>query len=338
MMQKFLHSISKEALFQVILIGILYVSVVFNKKNPEINLSDSLFFFNYVLAALAIGYILLPRFFYKKEYRYFALGVIAILIVVVIIEEFVLEKIFYPDSRGSFFPGVLPTLFEVLPIILILVGFKFGWDAQRKQSELEKLNTIVAESRLQFLKSQINPHFLFNNLNNLYSLSLENSPKTSGIILELSSLLRYMLYDSQEDFVAVDKEIKCLDDFVRLQTLQIGDRGNIEFSVTGKAGSQVIAPLLLIVFAENCFKHSTSSLSDGIFIQIDLNIMDGKLIMQCNNTFSPNTNTEKLSKGIGLENVKSRLELLYPDAHILKISSDENVFQVYLELRLKEIQ
>ena len=95
---------------------------------------------------------------------------------------------------------------------MLLVGFKFAWDAQNKQTELEQLRNVVTESQLQFLKSQINPHFLFNSLNNLYSYALENSPKTPEIILELSSLLRYMLYECQEEQVPLSKEVKYLED------------------------------------------------------------------------------------------------------------------------------
>jgi hypothetical protein len=337
-MKEWFKQISRETVFQVILILVLFLATVYDKDTPAVRLADILFFINYVLAALFVSYILLPRYFYTKKYYRFALGILVLLICVLLLEEFVLEKIFYPDSRGSMFPGVIPTLLGIIPTIMILVGFKFAWDAQKKQSELEALNTMVAESRLQFLKSQINPHFLFNNLNNLYSYALENSSKTPTIILELSSLLRYMLYDCREKLVPLEKEIECLQNFVRLQELQIEERGDIEFTVSGNAQNQSIAPLILIVFVENCFKHSTSSQSDNIHIQVDLDIQDGFLNMKCNNSYSPNTNTEKLSKGIGLENVKSRLELLYPDAHELKISHDEKVFKVDLVITLSEIK
>ena len=204
-MQQLAQRFSKEFLFQSILIVILFLAIVFDKRNPSLNLSDVLFFTNYVISALFISYILLPRFFYTKQYSYFVSGTLLSLLVVILIEEFILEKLFFPDNRGKIFHGVFPTLLDVLPIIVILVGFKFGWDAQRKQTELEQLNTKVAESQLQFLQSQVNPHFLFNNLNNLYAYALESSPKTPRIILELSSLLRYMLYDCKAKWVPLDK-------------------------------------------------------------------------------------------------------------------------------------
>ena len=323
-----------EVWFQVILIATLFLATVFDKRNPEANLWEFVFFTNYILAALFVSYLLLPRYFYKKKYIQFTVWIMILLILVILIEEFLLEKLFFPDTRGNFFPGILPTLLDVLPVILILVGFKFGFDAQRKQTELEKLNTVVAESRLQFLKSQINPHFLFNNLNNLYAYALEKSPKTPEIILELSSLLRYMLYDCQESRVPLDKEIQCLHDFIRLQKLQIEGRGDITFTISGEQKNHFIAPLILIVFVENCFKHSTASQTKGIQIDITMDISDGRLKMQCSNTFSSNANLQELSKGIGLDNVKSRLALLYPNTHILNIDNQDNVFKVDLELNL----
>ncbi|MDN5216142.1 histidine kinase [Fulvivirgaceae bacterium BMA12] len=325
---------TKEVWFQVILIAVLFLATVFDKRKPEANLWEFVFFTNYILAALFISYLLLPRYFYKRKYIQFTIWVTVLLMLVCLIEEFVLEKLFFPDTRGNFFPGILPTLLDVLPVILIMVGFKFGFDAQRKQTELERLNTVVAESRLQFLKSQINPHFLFNNLNNLYAYALENSPKTPGIILELSSLLRYMLYDCQESKVPLEKEIQCLQDFIRLQKLQIEDRGDITFTISGEQEGHFIAPLILIVFVENCFKHSTASQTKGIRINIALEITEGRLKMQCSNTFSSNANVQELSKGIGLDNVKSRLALLYPNAHVLNIDNKDDVFTVDLELNL----
>ncbi len=335
----FLKKINKEFLFQFILIAILGMVFAVERPKATSDLSVSIpklsFFLTYAFAALIIGYVLLPRFFYKKEYWRFFISVLAVLLCVIGFEELVVEQIFYPNSRGQSFPGFIHTLVEILPTILILVGFKFGWDAQKKQSELERLNTMVAESRMQFLKSQINPHFLFNNLNNLYAYALENSPKTPKIILELSALLRYMLYDCQADYVALSKEIKCLNDFINLQELQIENRGDIEFNISGKAENQLVAPLILIVFIENCFKHSTASLSDGIQIKVDLSIDKQQLHLRCGNTFSSNGNTKNLAKGIGLENVQARLNLLYPNAHTLAVSNTENWYEVNLIMDLK---
>ncbi|MGB0175995.1 MAG: sensor histidine kinase [Owenweeksia sp.] len=200
---------------------------------------------------------------------------------------------------------------------------------------MEQLQSVVKESELQYLRSQINPHFLFNNLNNLYAYALEQSPKTPEIILELSGVLRYMLYECQERYVSLSKEVEQLRNFVNLSRMQFEDRGEIRLSVKETGEDYQIAPLILPVFVENACKHSLSSQSDNISISIELSLKDnGELQFVCENTFSPESNTDRLSRGIGLENVQKRLELLYPDAYHLNINTTGNVYRVELYLQL----
>ncbi|WP_238934541.1 sensor histidine kinase [Aurantibacter crassamenti] len=258
--------------------------------------------------------------------------------IIIAVEELILERIYYPDTRGQHFPGVIYSLLDVMPVITILAGFKFAWDASKKQLEVEELRLSIRDSELQFLKSQINPHFLFNNLNNLYSYAIMQSPKTPSIILELSSVLRYMLYDCKEKYVALSKEIEHLKNFTKLNELQIEERGTVTINTSTTETGFKIAPLILNVFIENAFKHSTASQSKDINIKIDLTVNDaGILDFKCNNTFQPVGNTDSLSKGIGLQNVKKRLQLLYPDAHELQISESENNYGVSLKMQLKTV-
>lgn len=325
---------SKEFWIQMAIFLIFFLVSSLRREGQRFEFHRFFFMANYVVAALTINYFLLPRYFYEKKFRSFWIGVVIILVLAILMEEYVLEQIFLPDTRGARFSSVIFTLLKMTPVVMLLVGFKFAWDIQNKQTELDRLKNVVTESQLQFLKSQINPHFLFNSLNNLYSYALENSPKTPSIILELSSLLRYMLYDCQESQVPLAKEVKYLEDFVKLQSLQIEDRGEIKFSAHGSFQEYSIAPLILIVFVENCFKHSTSSLAEKIMIDIDLEMEDVTLHLKCSNTFSSEQNTESLTKGIGLENVVSRLNLLYPEAHSLTISSTDDLYKVDLKISL----
>lgn len=331
---KSIRNIGSEMWFQIALIIVLFLLTTFDRNQPTFQWHEVLFFLNYIGAALLINYWLLPRYFYHSKYPHFVIGLVLIITGVILIEELVLEKLFFPDTRGSHFPGVVYTLVEVLPIILLMVGLKFAWDAHKKQSELNKLKNAVAESQLQFLNSQINPHFLFNNLNNLYAYAIENSPKTPTIILELSSLLRYMLYDCKARLVPLEKEVSSLTDFVRLQELQVEDRGQITFNVQGELSGKYIAPLILIVFIENCFKHSTCSQTSGIRIDIELVVHGQQLHMTCTNTFSETSNRDQLANGIGLENVMARLDLLYPDAHTLVAGAEGDLYRVELDLLL----
>ena len=330
-------SVSAEVFFQVLLHVVLFLFFSFDKNQPRIQLFQIAFFINYAVGSLVINYILLPRFFYRKKYIPFFLFVVLIIAGIIMMEELVLERIFFPDTRGQYFPGIIFSLLDVMPIIIILTGFKFAWDASKKQQEVEALNAMVKESELQYLKSQINPHFLFNNLNNLYSYAIDNSPKTPSIILELSSVLRYMLYDCKENFVPLAKEIEHLKNFTKLSELQIEDRGKVEFNAENILSGYQIAPLILNVFVENAFKHSTASQSEDISIKVHINVTEnGMLEFECVNSFRPLANTDSLSNGIGLQNVKKRLQLIYPDAHTLAIQETDSLYSVKLNLELKK--
>lgn len=326
----------QEVLFLVILHIVVFIFYSFDRYEPKIELSQICFFLNYSLGALMINYLLLPRFLYRKKYLEFAIGFIVVLAIIMTIEELVLEKLFYPDTRGTRFPGVFVTLISVLPVMVILSGGKFGWDALRSRQEVASLKKTVEESELQFLKSQMNPHFLFNNLNNLYAYAIESSPKTPEIILELSSVLRYILYECQDTYVPLSKEVEQMAHFTRLNELQIEDRGSVTFQTEGQFGKYRIAPLILMVFIENAFKHSQAAQHEGIMIDIQIRVSpEGRFFFSCRNNFKPQPMQDQLPKGIGLENAKKRLQLLYPDSHDLRIRDEKQLYEVELRLELR---
>lgn len=325
-----------ELFFYGIFSVFIFLFYSFDKNNPLIELHEIAFFINYFVAALIISYFLFPRFVYRKKYAQFIISLLLLIAAVIIVEEFVIEKIFFADTRGRHFANLIFTLIDVIPPILILAGFKLAWDATTKQRQLDELKVMVQESELQFLKSQINPHFLFNNMNNLYAHAVEKSSKTPEIILALSSMLRYMLYECKAAYVSLEKEIEQLQNFIELGALQIEGRGTVKLNNTVKPSGYQIAPLILMVFVENAFKHSSSSLVDHIAIEINLELSEnGRLQFECKNAFQEQSNIEKLTSGIGLENVKKRLELLYPNAHNLNISTAKNEYVVHLALQLK---
>ena len=332
---KFNNSTTKEIIFQVLLHIVVFLFFTFDRNEPEIEGFKVLAFLNYSLGAFVINYLLLPKYYYRKRYLQFFLFLIILISAIISFEELVLEQIFYPNTRAVYFPGVVYSLLDVMPVILILVGFKFAWDASKKQLEVEELRTSVKESELLFLKSQINPHFLFNNLNNLYSYAIEESSKTPSIILELSAVLRYMLYDCKEKYVALPKEMEHLKNFTQLNEMQIEERGSVSFKTENIKSGYLIAPLILSVFIENAFKHSTASQSHGIFIDVNVSLDEkGVLNFECRNSFLKLSNTQSISNGIGLQNVKKRLELLYPNAHKLHIQKEQHIYYVHLKLQL----
>lgn len=327
----------KEFFFQIVLHLLVFLFYSYDRRHPEIDASEVIFFLSYALASVVIAYYLMPRFLYQKRYLLFFTGVLVIITVLILLEELVLEQILFPGTRrASRFPGVFYSLAKVIPIMAILSGFKFAWDALQKQSQIDELKSAVKESELQFLRSQINPHFLFNNLNNLYSYALENSPKTPEIILEMSGVLRYMLYECKEDYVPLKKEVEQVENFIKLSKLQIEERGKVRFTSEKIRSEYKIAPLILIVFIENAFKHSQSGQSSDIEIDISLRQDKHKLELSCENNFIPSTDTESIAKGIGLENVKKRLQLLYPSKHELEIIEKNNQFKVTLIMELEK--
>lgn len=332
----------KEILYQLVIVFVLLVFFSFEldeEKDQSLSTlfmpSKLAFFSNYLGAAMIINYVLLPLFYYRKKIILFILSLSVLLALVILVDEFILEQIFYPDTRGTHFPGLLFTLVETLPIIIIIVAFKLAWDSNRKQSELERLKGLMKESEIQFLKSQINPHFLFNNLNNLYAFALDNSPKTPSIILELSAVLRYMLYDCKADLVALTTEIQHLENYIALNQLQIENRGKFTFTREIDNLTFSIPPLILIVFVENAFKHSSRSQVSDIDVNVSLHVSaEGRLTFICRNNYSSKYQSTIAAKGIGLENVRKRLALQYPGEHELDIKDNGTVFITRLTMQL----
>jgi hypothetical protein len=328
----------KELLFQLVLLVLVFLFYSFDRESPELHLHQLVFFGTYVIASVFISYWLMPQYLYKRKYwRFFALVAIVIASLI-LLEELVLEQLFFPGTRRArTFPGVFFSLLGVMPVIAILSGFKFGWDALQKQEQIEVLKSTVHESELQFLRGQINPHFLFNNLNNLYSYALEGSPKTPEIILELSGLLRYMLYECKEKYVPLEKEVEQLQNFIKLNRLQIEDRGTVQFNTKNIARGYKIAPLILIVFIENAFKHSQSGQTENIKIDIELTRKGDMLHFNCSNNHQPADKMDSVDSGIGLKNVEKRLHLLYPNKHNLKINQSGENYEVTLLLELSNL-
>jgi two-component system sensor histidine kinase AlgZ len=189
-----------------------------------------------------------------------------------------------------------------------------------------------ATAELQLLKAQVHPHFLFNTLNNIYSFSLDNSPKTPALILKLSSLLSYMLYDCRSEEVRLEKEIEIMKNYIDLERERYGNKIEISWNVEGEMKGKFIAPLLMLPFLENAFKHGASEQIEKPWLGVDISMQHGILrfkIANSKNEYGPISN-----HGIGIENVKKRLEFIYPGKYELKINDEGNFFVVSLMIRL----
>ncbi len=279
---------------------------------------------------------LIPKFFDKKKYRLYSLSlVIAIIIfglgkygVAMYYKPIILHENGKTTSFLSYFISAgLTSIF----FLFLSTALKFSVDwflNERIQRDLEN-QRLSAE--LAFLKSQINPHFLFNSLNSIYSLAYQKSDMTPEAILKLSEIMRYMLYESNDNKVDLEKELQYLQNYIDLQKIRFGDKAFVDYKLTGEVGSQKIVPLLLIAFIENAFKHGVANdPSSPICLRINLDGTHLHFFME-NKKHMMNRDTEG---GIGLNNVKRRLDLLYPGKYTLTIQDETNVYTCELSLVL----
>lgn len=221
-------------------------------------------------------------------------------------------------------------------VLIISTAWKFAIDRFKTLQMQSELSRRQVESELQFLKSQINPHFLFNTLNNIYTLAYLKEDNAAPMIMKLSELLRYMLYQCQEQWVPLPDEVAFLRNVVEMQKLKSDlFQQQISFEVTGVAAGHRIAPLLLLTFFENCFKHSDLDLNAQSRIRIRLDVDDqNKLYFYCFNTKRSVIPTTNEHGGIGLANLKKRLDLTYPRRHTLEITDNADTFEIRLTLSL----
>lgn len=214
---------------------------------------------------------------------------------------------------------------------MVIRFFKL-WTIKQRDLMLAQQERITAQ--LQLLKAQVHPHFLFNTLNNIYSFALESSPKTPQMILKLSSLLSYMLYDCREEHVLMEKEVDIMKNYIDLEKERYGEKIDISVNIEGDIQDRYITPLLILPFLENAFKHGTSEQLEKPWMSIDMVVKDHQL--KCKVVNSKNQYVPFHENGVGINNVRKRLELLYLDKHDLKLKDEGDFFVVSLLLNLRE--
>ncbi|WP_025864671.1 sensor histidine kinase [Prolixibacter bellariivorans] len=234
------------------------------------------------------------------------------------------QMVIYKASLGH---NILSVLYA------FVLGFTVEWLEQfRKQKEITEKQI---RSELALLRSQINPHFLFNTLNNINSFSGSNPEKTSFAIIKLSEIMRYMLYDARDELVPLEKEIAYIRNYLSLQRLRFRNPEFVKCDISDETGHVMVPPLLFITFIENAFKHGKTSMTNSIGIK--LRVTQSTIHFDCMNHIRNKSNTEEQAEGgIGIENTKRRLELLFPKRHQLLIENDGQVFHVQLKIRLNE--
>lgn len=291
-------------------------------------------------------YVLIPRFLKKKSYIFYFFWLIVTLsassLLVQLIIVYPLRNVLHVSEEFSSFNTNTHSAFFFVTLIYVGIFSFFkmvkDWIAMQDLNfKLAKIEKQKLEAELTTLKGQLNPHFLFNSLNNIYSLALVKSDKVPELILKLSDLMRHIIYESREDFISLQKEIEFVDNFIALQKIRVSDQTSIIYEKIGDVPSARIAPLLFEPFIDNAFKHGIPGDIDKDYIRISFDFQqDSSVVFHIENNYSEVEKWNTKHSGIGLQNVKQRLSLLYKkDEFKLDIKREYPVFGVKLHLKLK---
>jgi len=290
-----------------------------------------------LIVAFYINYFfLIPKFLLAKKYWLYFLFLLSSIITVFLLSGAIF---FWSDLSQNIFTKTNPVIESVIPVIimnafslwLLTVILSILWAAfnRLKQTEAEKVAAQIAS-----LKSQINPHFLFNTLNNIYATAIDTSPKAADMVEKLSEMMRYTMKDTQQDFVLLEDEMNYINNFIELQKLRLDKSVKLEYYKIENIPALQIAPMLLIPFIENAFKHGVNSEQKS---HIKIETMINKTQFQLhivNNKVSVQMDISERS-GLGIENTRHRLNLIYPSKHLLVINDTEKEFSVSLHINLQ---
>jgi hypothetical protein len=296
--------------------------------------------------AYVIIYYFLPRYLDKKSNRiYTSLLLILFVIAVACFNYLNFLMTFYISTRMGFFPKmpdmnyigpiwIRQIIFNYPTVIGFVVTIKLLKRWYLKQKETDTLVREKIKAELQLLKAQVHPHFLFNTLNNIYSFILNGSEEAPIMIRKLSGLLNYIINDCKRPFVELEKELSMIQSYVALENIRYGDRLNLSIHIHGDPKNKMISPLLLIPFVENSFKHGSSMMLAHPWVRLEISVERDILQFALSNNKPGQQIQHSINHGIGLNNVKKRLELLYPEAYSLDIRESEMSYDVTMKVAL----
>lgn len=283
-------------------------------------------------------YFLINKLLKEKGLIFYGLGFFATIVLLYPIAAQIISLIPLVKN-GEIHPvtssGVFFEINWMIPLFGMIMSIPFIMTVRwfRQAKELADLSAEKSETELNLLKQQINPHFFFNTLNNLYALSLTKDKQTPEVILQLSELMRYVIYQGKEKQVALKEEVKYIEDYVQLQQIRLHKKLDFKFEKSIEDNDLQIPPLLFITFVENAFKHGVEPSEDECFLHLNLKTVGKELIFICKNSFEEKS-TEP--SGIGLDNLKRRLALRFPKRHTLEIVEKSNQFIATLKITLSE--
>lgn len=342
--------ISLHILFWII-VGYFYYSVfMWNSEFPKVSLIFTIGLLPVAIVETYIfNYVLVPKYLSNKKYLYFLFFSFFTVLISTWLSFLI---VFYAlisilNTEASLEPAALHPELQVISLNFIVFfaiavkQIKRAFYMQQEKNELEKAQLTtqlkLKEAELKLLKAQVHPHFLFNTLNNLYGLTLEKSDNAPQMVLQLSEILDYILYRCEAPKVLLHEDLNNLKNYIEIEKIRYSDKLKLEFDFPEHTGKLKIAPLLLLPFVENAFKHGVSHFPGVAYVTLKTSLAGKNLIFSIENSKNPlmkDDNNQR--KGIGLMNVKRRLELLYPKKYILTIDEQQETFSVNLTLELEE--
>lgn len=321
------------------LLPIILSTSNFSVSEHERHEQDEFFYLNLINKVFKVGFfylntqILIPKILYKKQYIRFLLSQVIIFLFLLLI-DYILFKVLGINHTFHIARSAYHNTSLFLFISLASITFKTLWDKSNTEKIENERQRENLRTELSFLRSQISPHFIFNILNNIVAMVRLKSDGLEETVVKLSTLLQYMLYETDEEKVLLHNEAEYLGSYIDLQSQRFGSKIQINKNIEIKENFHTIEPMLLIPFVENAFKHGYGMVEKPI-IEIRMQVVDNQLFFEVKNKFSnQNLQKDKVS-GIGLANVKRRLELLYPNLHQLSIQQQDGWFWVSLKLQLK---
>ncbi|MXV51145.1 histidine kinase [Pedobacter sp. HMF7647] len=288
-----------------------------------------------VIAYLNLHYFL--KYLLRKRYLAYVTAVILSVVGYVLVQS-LYDYYLYGFVVGPMYNSRLPdaivyNFFSALWYLGLMLALKLSLDWYEQQRVIQRITVEKLNAELDFLRAQINPHFLFNILNNLYALTLKRSELAPDVVLKLSAMMEYMLYDSNDEKVLLNKELNYLRNYIDLERLRLNDGANINLQIDQAPEGQKIAPLLLLPLIENAFKHGLSKKTENGWLKVNIGLDGTTLTVLVDNTKTP-LNGQHLKGGIGLSNLRKRLELLYPQRHKLELEDLRDTFKGKLVIEL----
>lgn len=287
-------------------------------------------------------FFLLPKYLQNANYVKYIAITVSMLFIAALIQRYLMWAIFNPiifpnwQNTGTFaWYRILQAGVIITSPLIFIIGFTIISRWVKLSKHTESLEKEKKQAELQLLKNQLNPHFFFNTLNNLYGLAQEKSDLTEKVVLKLSDLMNYVLYETDQTFVPLEKEIAYIKNYIELEEIRYNDRFSCNFSLTGNTVNKKIPPMIFLPFVENAFKHGINQESKNTWINIHIAISDNLISFNLENSlpeFFSKSKHPYTKGGIGIKNVQKRLELLYPDNFVLTTQLKEQSYKAVVEI------